>query len=70
MTEEINERSSSSPDHQLPPYAETVPRHKGRHTLLWSLLVLGLVIVVVLFYRDHANNVKQASVARPAPGIA
>jgi multidrug efflux system membrane fusion protein len=70
LTEDINERSTISPDHQLPPYAETVPRHKGRHALLWSLLLLGLVIVVVLIYRDHANNVKQASVARPAPGIA
>ena len=69
MTEDMNERSTISPDHQLPPYAETVPRPKGRHVLLWSLVLLGVVIVIVLIYRSHENSAKQASVARPAPGI-
>jgi membrane fusion protein, multidrug efflux system len=69
LTADMNDRSATSPDHQLPAFDETPPRHKGLRIFIWSLLLLALVIVAVLIYRHHEAAVKQAAAARPVPGI-
>jgi multidrug efflux system membrane fusion protein len=69
LTADMNDRSATSPDHQLPAYDETPPAHRGLRIFIWSLLLLALVIVAVLIYRHHEAAVKQAAAARPVPGI-
>jgi multidrug efflux system membrane fusion protein len=68
VTEDLNQRSAISPEHQLPEYDEAPARHKGRHILIWSLLLV-LVIGAVLYYRHQADAAKSAATTRPAPGI-
>ena len=69
MTADTTDRSAIRPDHQLPAFDETPPRHRVLRIFIWSLFLLGLVIVAVLIYRHHEVAVKQAAAARPAPGI-
>jgi multidrug efflux system membrane fusion protein len=68
VTEDLNQRSAISPDHQLPEYDEAPPRHTGRGILIWSL-VLAIVIGAVLYYRHQADAAKSAAATRPALGI-
>jgi multidrug efflux system membrane fusion protein len=69
LTADTNERSAFSPDHQLPAYVETPPRHKGLRTFIWSLFLLVFLLVAVLLYRRHEAALKAAATVRPAPGI-
>jgi multidrug efflux system membrane fusion protein len=69
LTADTTDRSAIRPDHQLPAFDETPPRHRVLRIFIWSLFLLGLVIVAVLIYRHHEVAVKQAAAARPAPGI-
>ena len=69
MTADTTDRSAIRPDHQLPAFDETPPRHRVLRTFIWSLFLLGLVIVAVVIYRHHEVAVKQAAAVRPAPGI-
>jgi membrane fusion protein, multidrug efflux system len=69
LTADTSERSAFSPDHQLPAYVETPPRHKGLRIFIWSLLLLVFLLVAVLLYRRHEAALKAAATVRPAPGI-
>jgi multidrug efflux system membrane fusion protein len=69
LTADTNESSDISPGHQLPAYVEAPPRHNGLRIIIWSVLLLALVILAILIYRHHEDALKNAAVARPAPGV-
>jgi hypothetical protein len=68
LTADMNEHSAVSPDHQLPAYVPSRPRHKVVWIVVCSLLALVLVFALVL--RHHEEAKKAAAMVRPVPRIA